>query len=45
MRIVLRSVVERCELQGARSRPEKTARRNITFSPRNGTPVVANPRF
>ena len=39
MRIVLRSVLERCELEGARSKPQRIARRNITFSPRNGTPV------
>lgn len=39
MRVVLRSVIERCDLEGARSRPERIARRNITFSPRHGTPV------
>ena len=39
MRIVLRAVVERCELVSARARPEQVARRNITFSPRHGTPV------
>ena len=39
MRIVLRELLARCELRGARSAPERIARRNITFSPRNGTPV------
>jgi cytochrome P450 len=39
MRVVLRSVLERCDLESARSRPQRIARRNITFSPRNGTPV------
>ena len=40
MRIVLREVLTRCELRGARSAPERIARRNITFSPRHGTPVT-----
>ncbi len=40
MRIVLREVLARCELRGARSAPERIARRNITFSPGAGTPVV-----
>jgi cytochrome P450 len=44
MRIVLREVLTRCELRGARSAPEKIARRNITFSPRTGTPVVVTAR-
>jgi cytochrome P450 len=39
MRVVLREVLLRCELRGTRSAPERIARRNITFSPRNGTPV------
>ena len=39
MRVVLRSVLARCELEGTRSRPERIRRRNVTFSPRNGTPV------
>jgi cytochrome P450 family 135 len=44
MRIVLREVLTRCELRGARSAPEKIARRNITFSPRTGTPVIVTAR-
>jgi cytochrome P450 len=44
MRIVLRETLRRCELRGARRRPERIARRNITFSPRRGTPVIVSPR-
>ena len=40
MRVVLREVLSRCELRSARSAPQRIARRNITFSPRHGTPVV-----
>ena len=39
MRVVLREVLGRCELRSARPAPERIARRNITFSPRHGTPV------
>jgi cytochrome P450 len=44
MRIVLRELIPRCELRGARSAPERIARRNITFSPRGGTPVIVTSR-
>jgi cytochrome P450 family 135 len=44
MRIVLSEVVTRCELRKVDPRPEKTGRRNITFSPRAGTPVVVESR-
>jgi cytochrome P450 len=44
MRIVLREVLIRCELRKADPSPEKTGRRNITFSPRAGTPVVVESR-
>ncbi|HVW47806.1 MAG TPA: cytochrome P450 [Solirubrobacterales bacterium] len=44
MRIVLREVLLRCELRKADPRPERTGRRNITFSPRAGTPVVVDSR-
>jgi cytochrome P450 len=44
MRIVLREVLSRCELRSARRSPERIARRNITFSPRHGTPVIAGAR-
>ncbi len=44
MRIVLREVLTRCELRKANPAPEKTGRRNITLSPRDGTPVVVTAR-
>ena len=42
MRIVLREVLTRCELRGAHSAPERIARRNVTFSPRRGTPLIVS---
>lgn len=44
MRIVLREVLTRCELRKADPRPERTGRRNITLSPKDGTPVVVTSR-
>jgi cytochrome P450 len=44
MRIVLREVLSSGDLRGARKAPERIARRNITFSPRGGTPVVVTAR-
>jgi cytochrome P450 len=44
MRIVLREVLTRCELHKASPAPERVGRRNITFSPRAGTPVVVTAR-
>jgi cytochrome P450 len=44
MQIVLRQVLTRCELHKATPRPERIGRRNITFSPRDGTPVVLTAR-
>jgi cytochrome P450 family 135 len=44
MRIALREVILRCDLRKASPAPEKTGRRNITFSPRAGTPVVVESR-
>ena len=44
MRVVLREVIGRCDLRIARSAPERIARRNITFSPRRGTPVIVDRR-
>jgi cytochrome P450 len=44
MRIVLRAIVERIDLEGAREAPERIARRNITFSPKEGTPVIVTAR-
>jgi cytochrome P450 len=44
MRIVLREVLSRCDLRKADPAPERTGRRNITLSPRDGTPVVLEAR-
>jgi cytochrome P450 len=44
MRIVLREVLTRCELRKADPRPETVTRRNVTLSPRDGTPVVLDAR-
>jgi cytochrome P450 len=44
MRVVLREVLSRLDLRSARSAPERIARRNITFSPRQGTPVFVTDR-
>lgn len=44
MRIVLREVLGRCQLRKADPAPERIARRNITLSPRDGTPVVLTAR-
>ena len=40
MRIVLREVVTRCDLRKPDPAAERVGRRNITFSPRKGTPVL-----
>jgi hypothetical protein len=37
-------VLGRCELEGVRSRPERITRRNVTFSPKHGTPVQVRSR-
>jgi cytochrome P450 len=44
MRIVLREVLGRCRLRAASPEPEGLTRRNITFSPKRGTPVVLTER-
>jgi len=44
MRIMLREVLTRCELHKASPAPERVGRRNITLSPRQGTPVVLTAR-
>jgi cytochrome P450 family 135 len=44
MRIALREILLRCELHKVDPRPERTGRRNITFSPKAGTPVVLDSR-
>jgi cytochrome P450 len=40
MRIVLREVLRRCRLEPASDQPEGVKHRNITLSPKRGTPVV-----
>jgi hypothetical protein len=44
MKIVLRATLERFELSPAADRPERTARRSITFSPAGGATVVLRER-
>jgi cytochrome P450 len=44
MRIVLREVLGRTSLRKASPAPEQTGRRNITLSPKDGTPVVLEAR-
>ncbi len=44
MRIALREVLTRCELHKADPAPERIGRRNITLSPRDGTPVLVTAR-
>ncbi len=44
MRIALREILGRCELHKANPAPERVGRRNITLSPRDGTPVVLTAR-
>jgi len=39
MRVVLREVLGRCRLQAASDRPEGIKHRNITLSPKRGTPL------
>ena len=44
MRIVLEAILRRFDLRAASPRAERVARRNVTFSPRGGTRVIATPR-
>jgi cytochrome P450 len=44
MRTVLDEVLSRFDLRPATGRPERVARRNVTFSPRHGTRVVVRRR-
>jgi cytochrome P450 family 135 len=44
LRVVLRDVIGRCELRAADPAPERVGRRNVTFSPKNGTRVVVTQR-
>ncbi len=41
MRIVIERVLAQVSLRPASARPERIVRRNVTFSPRNGTPAIA----
>ncbi len=40
MRVVLRTVLGQAKLRPATHRPEPIVRRNVTLSPRNGTPAI-----
>ncbi len=44
MRVVLTAILRRFELRPAGRRAERVARRNVTFSPRHGTRVIAHQR-
>jgi cytochrome P450 len=44
MRVVLGTILRRFELRPVGRRAERVARRNVTFSPRNGTRVIARQR-
>ena len=40
MRVVLAAILRRFDVRPAGRRAERVARRNVTFSPRNGTRIV-----
>ncbi len=40
MRIVLSTILRRATLRPASDRPERMVRRNVTLSPRDGTPAI-----
>ena len=44
LRVVLEEVLTRFDIRAAGRRPEEIARRNVTFSPRHGTRIVATRR-
>jgi cytochrome P450 len=44
MRVVLRTILQRVELRPASDRPEEIVRRNVTLSPRHGTPAIVEKR-
>ena len=44
MRVALGAILRRFDLRPASRRPEHVARRNVTFSPRHGTRVIATRR-
>jgi hypothetical protein len=43
MRVALAAILERRALRPASASAERVARRNVTFSPRGGTRVIASP--
>jgi cytochrome P450 len=45
MRVVLREALARCRFEPGRKRPEHIARRNVTISPRHGTPLILTERL
>lgn len=45
MRVVLRTVLRMVELRAATDEPEEIVRRNVTLSPRRGTPAVVQRRL
>jgi cytochrome P450 len=44
MRVALKEILRRRTLTAASSRPERIARRNVTFSPARGTQVISQPK-
>jgi cytochrome P450 len=44
MRVVLRTILRSVELRPARDEPDQIVRRNVTLSPRHGTPAVVESR-
>jgi cytochrome P450 len=44
MRVVLGEILRRFDLRPASRKAERVARRNVTFSPRHGTRVIATRR-
>ena len=43
MKVVMRTILRRAVLRPATDRPEPYGHRNVTLSPRNGTPANAEP--
>jgi hypothetical protein len=44
MKVVLRTILRRAELRPGTDRPEPYGHRNVTLSPRNGTPAILEQR-
>jgi cytochrome P450 family 135 len=44
MKVVMRTILRRAELRPATDRPEPYGHRNVTLSPRNGTPAILEER-